>query len=228
MAQITYTEVFLRLFLAGLLGGFIGMERERQSHPAGLRTHILVSLGSALIMMVSSLALRTPDGTTLGDPGRIAAQVVSGIGFLGAGTIMRQGNTIRGLTTAASLWVVAGIGLASGAGFYFGAVATTLVVWLTLSVLIRMEFLQNGSAKRKKRMTIRAKDRIGLIGEIGSITGRLGVNIQRIELKEDTDVDDPEAHVIINLELGLPQEVKQEELVAHFRQVSGVVSISSS
>jgi len=117
--------------------------------------------------------------------------------------------------------------LASGSGFYFGAVATTLVAWMTLSILARMEFFHNGSSRRRKRITIRAKDRIGLIGDIGSITGRLGVNIQRIELKEDQDVDSPEPHVIIQLELELPQEVKQEELVDQFSQVSGVVSVLS-
>jgi len=225
MAEIGYAEILFRLCLAGLLGGIIGMERERQSHPAGLRTHMLVSLGSALIMLVSSMALRGPGGSPMGDPGRIAAQVVSGIGFLGAGTIMRQGNTIRGLTTAASLWVVAGIGLAAGAGFYFGALATTAVMWMTLSVLIRIES-HRGSAKNRKKLTLRAEDRPGLIGEVGSITGALGVNIQRIDLKEDPDIDGDLRFVILRLDLELPGELKPEQLVAELSNIKGLVSIS--
>ncbi|HBL37110.1 MAG TPA: methyltransferase, partial [Firmicutes bacterium] len=107
--------------VATLLGAVIGLEREQHGRPAGLRTHILVALGSCLIMLVSIYGF--PSGTG-SDPARLAAQVVSGIGFLGAGTILRDGTSIRGLTTAASLWVVAGIGLAAGTGFYWAAAIT--------------------------------------------------------------------------------------------------------
>ncbi|NLN06375.1 MAG: MgtC/SapB family protein, partial [Firmicutes bacterium] len=103
-------ELILRLFVSVLLGGLVGLERERHNRPAGLRTHILVCLGSALIMIVSFAGFSGTFGFS-GDPARIAAQVVSGIGFLGAGTILRQGGFVRGLTTAASLWVVAAVGL---------------------------------------------------------------------------------------------------------------------
>src|SRR5690554_77862 len=106
--------------------------------PAGFRTHILVSVGSSLIMIISAYAF---GGTAAGyDPGRIAAQVVSGIGFLGAGTIMREGANVRGLTTAASLWTVAGIGLAVGSGFYFAAIVATILVVLTLVLLNKLEW----------------------------------------------------------------------------------------
>jgi putative Mg2+ transporter-C (MgtC) family protein len=124
------------LLLAALLGGMVGFERERRDRPAGLRTHILVCLGASLITLVSSHMAGTRS-----DPGRIAAQIVSGIGFLGAGTIMRQGNVVRGLTTAASLWTVAGIGMAVAAGAemaLLGAV-TALIVVFTLSVMDRLE-----------------------------------------------------------------------------------------
>lgn len=124
------------LVLAVLLGALIGIERERHDRPAGLRTHILVCLGAALITLVS----RDLAGTRF-DPGRIAAQIVSGIGFLGAGTIFRQGSFVRGLTTAASLWVVAGIGMATAAGvesMILGSVAA-LLVFFTLSVVNRLE-----------------------------------------------------------------------------------------
>jgi putative Mg2+ transporter-C (MgtC) family protein len=124
------------LVLAVLLGTLIGIERERHDRPAGLRTHILVCLGAALITLVS----RDIAGTHF-DPGRIAAQIVSGIGFLGAGTIFRQGSLVRGLTTAASLWVIAGIGMATAGGLesmLLGTVAA-LLVFFTLSVVNRLE-----------------------------------------------------------------------------------------
>jgi putative Mg2+ transporter-C (MgtC) family protein len=117
--------VFLRLVVAVLLGGAIGYEREVGGKPAGLRTHALVCLGATLFMLVS---VRSPDffpGSGPVDPGRIAAQVVTGVGFLGAGTILRAGGSVRGLTTAASIWAVAAIGLAVGVGYYITAVFST-------------------------------------------------------------------------------------------------------
>ena len=128
--MISQEEVILRLVIATLFGGLIGLERESHKRPAGFRTHILVCIGSALVMIVSQYAFLDFAEKSMGyDPGRIAAQVISGIGFLGAGTILREGSTVKGLTTAASLWVVSGIGLAIGSGFYlFGAVTTGLVV----------------------------------------------------------------------------------------------------
>ncbi len=109
--MISQMEIITRLVLAAVIGGLIGIEREFKNRPAGLRTHVLVSLGSALIMLISIDGFTNIVNQT-GDPARLAAQVVSGIGFLGAGTIMRTENSINGLTTAASLWVAAGIGLA--------------------------------------------------------------------------------------------------------------------
>src|SRR5437867_3983926 len=108
---MTFADMLLRLLLAMLMGGLVGMEREQRDRPAGLRTHLIVCAGSALITLVSSRF-----GGDRFDPGRIAAQIVSGIGFLGAGTIFRSGSVVRGLTTAAGLWVVAGIGMAIAAG----------------------------------------------------------------------------------------------------------------
>lgn len=128
--------MIIRLLLAGLMGGIIGLERESHGRPAGLRTHIIVSLGSCLIMLVSIYGF---EGAGNRDPARLAAQVISGIGFLGAGTILREGATIIGLTTAASLWVVAGIGLAMGGGFYLGGVATTILAVCTLAFLDKIE-----------------------------------------------------------------------------------------
>ena len=122
--------------LAGVLGGLIGIERELREREAGLRTHLLVSVGSALFTIVSAYGfhefLASGQAVVRADPTRIAAQIVTGIGFLGAGAIIRQGLSVRGLTTAATLWVVAAIGMATGAGYYSGAVITTALVLLSL------------------------------------------------------------------------------------------------
>ena len=136
MPELHFGEVLLRVVLAGVLGGAIGAEREIREREAGLRTHMLVAIGAALFTIVSAYAwgdfeFSTREGITF-DPTRIAAQIVTGIGFLGAGAIIRQGLSVRGLTTAASLWVVAAIGIASGAGYYSAAVITTIVVLVSL------------------------------------------------------------------------------------------------
>jgi len=130
--------MILRLFLATLLGGLIGLEREIHGKVAGLRTHALVSLGSALMMVVSIDIYAAYRGVAPVDPSRIAAQVVSGIGFLGAGAIIRFPKGITGLTTAASLWVVAGIGLACGAGFFKPALVTTVLVFVVLVLFAQL------------------------------------------------------------------------------------------
>lgn len=144
-------QIFIRLWLATIVGGLIGMERERYNRPAGLRTHILVTVGSTLIMLVSISGFDSLGRQ--GDPARMAAQVVSGIGFLGAGTIFKDQNTIRGLTTAAGLWVCAGLGLAIGVGMYEASIMSALIVYFSLSFFNRLE----DSISHKDRMTINVK-----------------------------------------------------------------------
>lgn len=131
--------IFMRLVLACILGGIIGLEREKRKRAAGLRTHILVCMGSSLIMMVSIFMFEKFKGSTVIDPGRIAAGVITGIGFLGAGTIIRSAQSVRGLTTAATIWVSAGIGLATGCGFYSAAIWAALFSLLALILLRRIE-----------------------------------------------------------------------------------------
>lgn len=136
--MITWQEVLLRLFLAAVFGGCVGIDRQRHEWAAGLRTHMLVCMGSALIMIVSAYGFRDvlPENHVTLDPSRVAAQVISGIGFLGAGTILfLKHEVVKGLTTAAGLWTVAGIGLATGGGLYFAASATTVLVLIILIVL---------------------------------------------------------------------------------------------
>lgn len=136
-STIGWPEVLLRLFVAAALGGAIGLERELRERQAGLRTHLVVSVGAALFTLVSAYGFEgvLSQGRVVADPTRIAAQIVSGIGFLGAGAIIRQGLSVRGLTTAASLWLVAAIGMASGAGYWAGAIIATAGALLTLGPL---------------------------------------------------------------------------------------------
>jgi putative Mg2+ transporter-C (MgtC) family protein len=123
-----------RLIAAAVLGAAIGIERERHEHPAGIRTHMLVSIGSAAFTVLSIYSFGPGS-----DPGRVAAQIVTGIGFLGAGSILKGGGTIHGLTTAASLWVVAAVGMAAGAGAWGVAIVTTIIVLISLWPLQAIE-----------------------------------------------------------------------------------------
>ena len=119
-------EIGLRLLLAAILGGLIGFQRERRHRPAGLRTHMLISTGAALFTAISVFGFPTAD------PSRIAAGIVTGIGFLGAGTILQRSSVVEGLTTAASIWAIAAVGMAAGAGMYVIAAVTTLIIFIIL------------------------------------------------------------------------------------------------
>jgi putative Mg2+ transporter-C (MgtC) family protein len=134
--MIPETEILVRLLIAAALGAVVGWERERWSQPAGLRTHIVVVVGSTLAMTLSiNLAMQFRSLVPNGDPARLAAQVLSGIGFLGAGAILRFGATVRGLTTAASLWTMAVVGLAVGAGYYLTSAGVTAMLLFVLTLL---------------------------------------------------------------------------------------------
>lgn len=152
-------EMVARLVLAGVMGSVIGFERERLLWAAGLRTHMLVCVGACLIMIVSAFGFSDVLGqkNIVLDPSRIAAQVVSGIGFLGAGTILLRGEVVKGLTTAASLWAVAAIGLAVGAGLYVAAIAATvLVIGILAGVKPIEESWRDRMRTRTLRLTVKA------------------------------------------------------------------------
>jgi len=143
-------EIIIRLVLSLVLSGLIGLERQIHRRTAGLRTHILVSLGSCLIMLTSLYIFAIYKNEVPLDPARIAAGVITGIGFLGAGAIIRDREGVKGLTTAASLWVVAGIGLATGCGFYKAALFTTVLVLITLFFLRYVERIMFGKEEQEK------------------------------------------------------------------------------
>jgi putative Mg2+ transporter-C (MgtC) family protein len=147
MTPTTFSDAILRLALAAALGGVIGLEREYHHKPAGLRTNMLIALGSALFSILSVQL-----GAGAGSPDRVAAQIVTGIGFLGAGAILRSGENIHGLTTAATIWVNAAIGMAAGLGSYVvatGAAALTLVVLAILPFIERRFEARGGTAHRE-------------------------------------------------------------------------------
>ncbi len=146
-------NIFWRLALAATLGGLIGIEREIHGRPAGFRTHLLVTVGACLMMAVSEAyyfkyGMLAGDSVVRLDPGRVAAQIVTGIGFLGAGAIIKDGHVVRGLTTAACLWVAAGIGMAVGVGLYFPALFVTALALFNLLFLKRVERLFNSDRYR--------------------------------------------------------------------------------
>lgn len=199
--------IILRLFVAAILGGIVGIERENQKRAAGLRTHILVSLGSALVMVTSEYLFNAYNGLTDVDPARLGAQVISGIGFLGAGTIIKQGISVRGLTTAASLWAVACIGLAAGCGFYEAAVITAAIVFLTLVFLRKFENVLNRKSNATDEVAIRMDNKPGKIGEVASCIGRSGVNITNVEIEADED-----DKIVVNFTLNLPKGIKMSDV----------------
>ena len=208
-----------RLSVAAILGGIVGLERQQRHKSAGLRTHILVSLGSCLIMLISYKLYAGVQGLTNADPARLAAQVVSGIGFLGAGTIMKEGLTIKGLTTAASLWVVAGVGLAVGAGYYVGAVTTTVLSVLALTYLPRFERLY-GCGPSQVAIVVRSVDKPGQIGRIGSYLGTKNVAICDIKIDE---VGKNEIHISVILDVTDRRIIP--DIVDGMRGIEGVVEV---
>lgn len=179
-------EIVLRLLLACLLGGVIGYEREHTNRPAGFRTHILVCVGAALVMITSEFIFTKYGETSRSDPARLGAQVISGIGFLGAGTIIRDGFNVRGLTTAASLWAVSCVGIAAGIGFYSGAVIATILIFMTLITLKKAE--RRFSKKNRYRTLIVESENVP--NQVGTVSGLLetfNIEVKNIQLYKDKD-----------------------------------------
>lgn len=191
--MLPHLELIARLGLAALLGGAIGFERERLSWAAGLRTHMLVSVGACLFMIVSAYGFNdvlSHEHVSL-DPSRVAAQVVSGIGFLGAGSILLRGEIVRGLTTAASLWSVAAVGLAAGGGLYLAAFSATVIILIILAGLKPLERWYFSSRQRREVLIAAERGRLTLHvleREIGPVTARISTFI--VQHSEETADDD--------------------------------------
>jgi putative Mg2+ transporter-C (MgtC) family protein len=221
--SLSWEEELLRVAVAAALGGAVGLERELRDREAGFRTHMLVAVGSALFTLVSAYGFRdflVHGGSVVrADPTRIAAQIVTGIGFLGAGAIIRQGLSIRGLTTAATLWVVAAIGLAAGAGYYSAAVITTLLALFSLGPL-------RGAAhvltSRFRPETNRLLAQLpagaspgGLVTEIESLGGRL----QALEISQEAD------RRTVLVDVTLPPRADAPSIIARLAEVEDVLEI---
>jgi putative Mg2+ transporter-C (MgtC) family protein len=183
-ARALRVDLLVKLLLAVLLGGIIGFEREIAGKPAGLRTNILICIGAALLMDMST-RLGLVDGKRIGDPARIAAQIVSGVGFLGAGTIMQAQGMVTGLTSAATIWVVAAIGMAVGAGFYVEGIGAGLLVTFVLSGLGGIEHYVR-RARRVASATVRAR----INTEYGDVLTAL--NAHGIRVDSHRQFDHPE------------------------------------
>jgi len=211
-----FWEDVFKLVLAMVLGGLVGLEREITNRPAGFRTHTLVCMGSTLVMVTSMHLFRLYHDIVNLDPARLGAQVISGIGFLGAGTILKDKTRVRGLTTAASLWVVACIGLAVGAGLYGLSILVAVLAYVTLILLKKMEgFLKQRSEIEEIELDIRNVP--GQIAKVTECMGRLNVQIRDIKI-EPTD----EPWVQTKFYVMLPRGMKREELMEELKTVEGV------
>lgn len=211
--------VLERLLAAAILGGAIGYERELHGRAAGLRTHILVCVGSALVMLTAEHLFAAYQDRVMLDPGRFAAQVISGIGFLGAGTILQFRASVRGLTTAAGLWAAAGIGLAVGSGFYVGAIGTTALVLGALYGLTRWEW-RHVRKSRFKSLTVHAAGPVDVLSGIRSALADYGAEIQ------DFEVQRQDGQVVLQFVVRFSMPRPDDELTRAIMAVAGVSRVA--
>lgn len=226
--EIDMADTAIRLVMALVLGGMIGLEREQNNHAAGFRTHILVCIGSALIMMLSiyGFADFVNEPNVRMDPARLAAQVVSGIGFLGAGVILRNGFSVMGLTTAASLWVVAAIGLAVGAGFYFAAGISTVIVIFSLWLLNKIE-LRFIKRIEPRQVIIQMKDSARSLSEISELCETRGAEVRNIRVSQSYDEKErPDDWFTLEMSIKMKKSKKILKLIEEIRRIEGVYEIN--
>jgi putative Mg2+ transporter-C (MgtC) family protein len=229
---ISSTDILLRILTAVVLGGLIGFERGRTDHPAGLRTHILVALASATFMLVSTQIIflqnyessplvqnYTRSELILADITRIASGVVMGMGFLGAGSILRTGLNVHGLTTAACLWLVSAIGLAAGCGMYLTSAASTLG---GLAVLVGLGYLENQLRTRVKRIvTVDFTTGSEAREELLALAKELHADLARFDFAHNLKSD--HSRILAELDFKTPQEA--DELYSRLEKLSGVIRI---
>ena len=222
-----YKTIIFRLILAAVLGALLGTEREINNRPAGLRTHALVSLGSALIMLVSIdgfSKLQLASIYQSSDPARLAAQVISGIGFLGAGTIIHNQRSIAGLTTAACLWVSAGIGLAVGVGYYTGAVVASLLSLIVLIALRRMEIMVTPPKERNMEIIIHKNSNLA-IQILNMVKNKEGKVIHMVEIK---DLENDEHRSMIKMRYQMRKLEGVINLISTLQEHPDVIEIRHS
>ena len=214
-------DLAIRMLLAALLGAAIGLEREIHEHPAGMRTHLLVALGSAVFTELSIYGFEATASAPI-DPSRVAAQIVSGIGFLGAGAILKYGTSIRGLTTAASLWTAAAVGMAAGAGEWIIALVGTSIVIFSLWPLNRLVERMHKPGTRALKMRLEV-GRLEALGDVSRLLAdrrveMAGINSQRLG----------KGRYEVELELRMPQSARPQDILGAITAIPDVELIESA
>ena len=215
--------ITFRLVLSRVLGGLIGLERESRRQQAGLRTHILICLGSTILMLLSIYIPQTFRDFQNGDPGRIAAQVISGIGFLGGGAIFKLGSNVRGLTTAATIWAVAAVGLTVGAGLYTGAAIATALILFVLIILDRLENKFFPEVHLKILNVYFNRDKVET-DEIFEILKRFKIDIKSINIIQSSD----KKGIHIKLYIHVPVKLELQKLYHELNVIDQVSQIEIS
>lgn len=219
--SITTGTVAFRMLLSLVVSAIVGIEREYHKQPAGLRTHILISMGATLIMLLSIYIPQTFNQYQPADPGRLAAQVVSGIGFLGAGAIMKFGFNVKGLTTAASIWVIAAIGLAIGAGMYW---ATAIATGILLFALFFLDIFEKWIFPAKFIKHLRVYSATGFELKTDPILALLKknkVNVRTIDIEQSFDEKRTSLYFVIQIK----EKVKINTLSEEIGQIEGVQKV---
>lgn len=211
-----FMQIIFKLFLGLILGGLVGYEREHRSSPAGLRTHILVCIGSVLVQITAFDFYLQHQSI---DPMRLGAQVISGIGFLGAGTIIKEGASIKGLTTAASIWSVACIGLAVGTGLYVEAVTATIFIYISLELLKRFE-KKIAISKKDMKIDITMENIPGKLESIVSQFNFLGINAVSYSL-----INREENKSRYMLHIQIPIDIPEEKIAEKLFLSDGVIEV---
>jgi putative Mg2+ transporter-C (MgtC) family protein len=216
MAEISELEIIIRVLVAAVLGAAVGFERERDSQPAGLRTHIILVIGAALAMCLSiNLAVKYG-----GDPARLAAQVISGIGFLGAGAILRIGFNVKGLTTATTLWSMAIVGLTVGYGYYLIGIVITVIMLITLSLLntIEKRWVRTNIIRS---ISIVAEDHEGLVKTVRKTSTKLAEQIDSFSVQKNVKNKRIRIQIVARVNKG----EKMEDLTQAISSIEGIRSL---
>jgi len=213
---ITNQDIIMRLLIALIVGGLTGLERERSHQFAGFRTHILVSVGSCITSITSLSLFFQYNSYSNIDPARLSAQVLSGVGFLGAGAILKTSNGIRGLTTAAGIWATACIGIAVGYGYYILAISAWLFVMITLYILKNIDKM---IFKKKQTIFNIKTDNIEIISSIYEMFQRSQISVKNIEINSDTN------NIKINLLTVHDRRIVLDEVIKELSKLKNIISI---
>lgn len=213
-------EYLLRIVISCLCGAFIGFERSRRFKDAGIRTHVVVALGSALIMIVSKYGFQDIPALEMMkvDASRIASNIVTGVGFLGAGVIFFKGDSIKGLTTAAGIWTTAGIGMALGSGMYFMGIMTAIIMFLVQFILHRV--LKNVDSFSTSYLSVTLENRPGAVADFKKLLDKRDLTIQTCKIKKDKEEN------VLNLKISVlvPYNLGFEEIVSTIEESDEIIS----